>query len=182
MSPRPGRSHCPEAAALQPAGPHRSVQPGADPMSALTFHGRRWRAWAGSGLVALAALVGAVGPASAVLVTGPGGTADQGRRLVVAAPAVAVEQATLALIDGRIEAVDGAGRWLQLQGRQVGLHPDLLRLLGPGGPLPGGVRGLRPGQDIRFALEPDPAAGPPTLAAAAAAPRRIVLILLEARP
>ena len=55
--------------------------------------------------------------------------------------------------------------------------------LGPGGPLPGGVRGLRPGQDIRFALEPDPAAAPPaTRGAAAPLPRRIVLILLEARP
>ena len=141
--------------------------------------GHRWRAWAGLGLVAL---FGAAGPARAVLVTGPGGTAEQGRRLVVAAPAVAAEQPALALVSGRIEAVDGAGRWLQLQGQPVGLHPDNLRVLGPGGPLPGGVRGLRPGQAIRFALEPDPAAGPPARGAAAAAPRRIVLILLEALP
>ena len=146
-------------------------------MSRQAFHRRRWRAWAGFGL---AALVGAAGPAGAVLVTGPGGTAEQGRRLVVAAPALAAEQAALALIEGRIEAVDAAGRWLTLQGQPVGLHPDRLQVLGPGGPLPGGVRGLRPGQAIRFALEPDPA--PPTRGAEAAAPRRIVLILLEARP
>ena len=138
----------------------------------------RWRlARAGLGLVML---IGAAGPAGAVLVTGPGGTAEQGRRLVVAAPALAAEQAALALIEGRIEAVDAAGRWLKLQGQPVGLHPDRLQVLGPGGPLPGGLRGLRPGQAIRFALEPDPA--PPTRGAEAAAPRRIVLILLEARP
>ena len=146
-------------------------------MSRQAFHRRRWWAWAGFGL---AALVGAVGPAGAVLVTGPGGTAEQGRRLVVAEPALAAEQAALALVEGRIEAVDAAGHWLKLQGQPVGLHPDQLRVLGPGGPLPGGVRGLRPGQAIRFALEPDPA--PPTRGADAAAPRRIVLILLEARP
>ena len=151
-------------------------------MSRQPFYCRRWRAWAGLGLAALVGTVGAVGPAGAVLVTGPGGTAEQGRRLVVAAPAVAAEPPALALVEGRIEAVDAAGRWLQLQGQPVGLHPDQLRVLGPGGPLPGGVRGLRPGQAIRFALEPDPAAGPPTRGAAAAAPRRIVLILLEARP
>ena len=140
----------------------------------------RWRlAWAGR---CLAMLIGASGSAQAVLVTGPGGTAEQGRRLVVAAPAVAAEQAALALNEGRIEAVDGAGRWLKLQGQPVGLHPDQLRVLGPGGPLPGGVRGLRPGQAIRFALEPEPATGPPTRGADAAAPRRIVLILLEAWP
>ena len=151
-------------------------------MSRQLFYCRRWRAWAGLGLAALVGTVGAVGPASAVLVTGPGGTAEQGRRQVVAAPAVAAEQPALALLEGRIEAVDAAGRWLQLQGQPVGLHPDQLRVLGPGGPLPGGVRSLRPGQAIRFALEPDTAAGPPTRGAAAAAPRRIVLILLEARP
>ena len=137
------------------------------------------RAWAGLGL---AALLGAAGPAGAVLVTGPGGTAEQGRRLVLAAPAVAAEQPALALIEGRIEAVDGTGRWLQLQGQAVALHPDNLRVLGPGGPLPGGVRSLRPGQAIRFALEPDAAPVPATRNAAAPAPRRIVLILLGARP
>ena len=142
-------------------------------------HCRRRRAWAGLGL---AALLSAAGPAGAVLVTGPGGTAEQGRRLVLAAPAVAAEQPALALVEGRIEAVDGAGRWLQMQGQQVGLHPETLRVLGPGGPLPGGVRGLRAGQVIRFALEPDAAPAPPGRGAAAPAPRRIVLILLEAGP
>ena len=140
----------------------------------------RWRlAWAGR---SLAILIGVSGSAQAVLVTGPGGTAEQGRRLVAAASAVAAGQPALALVEGRIEAVDGAGRWLKLQGQPVGLHPDQLQVLGPGGPLPGGVRDLRPGQAIRFALEPDPAARPPTRGAAAAAPRRIVLILLEAGP
>ena len=138
-----------------------------------------WRAWAGLGL---AALLCAAGPAGAVLVTGPGGTAEQGRRLVLAAPAVAAEQPVLALVDGLIEAVDSAGRWLQLHGQPVALHPENLRVLGPGGPLPGGVRGLRPGQTIRFALEPEVAPVPATRNAAAPAPRRIVLILLEARP
>lgn len=148
-------------------------------MSNHPLRSRWWLAWAGLGL---AMLIGASGSAQAVLVTGPGGTAEQGRRLVVAAPALAAEQAALALIEGRIEAVDAAGRWLKLQGQPVGLHPDRLQVLGPGGPLPGGVRGLRPGQAIRFALEPDPATGPPTRGADAVAPRRIVLILLEARP
>ena len=136
----------------------------------------------------LAALLGAIGPAGAVLVSGPGGSAEQGRRLVLAAPAAAAEQPALALVDGRIEAVDAAGRWLQLQGQPVGLHPEQLRVLGPGGPLPGGLRSLRPGQAIRFALEPEAAAAPPARGAAgaagagAAAPRRIVLILLAGQP
>ena len=154
-------------------------------MSRQTLNCRRCPARAA---LSLAALLAAIGPAAAVRVSGPGGSAEPGRTPVLAAPAMAGEQPALALLDGRIEAVDAAGRWLQLQGQPVGLHPEQLRLLGPGGPLPGGLRGLRPGQAIRFALEPEPAAAPPARGAAgaagagAAAPRRIVLILLADRP
>lgn len=156
-------------------------------MSRQTLNCRRCPARAA---LSLAALLAAIGPAAAVRVSGPGGSAEPGRTPVLAAPAMAGEQPALALLDGRIEAVDAAGRWLQLQGQPVGLHPEQLRLLGPGGPLPGGLRGLRPGQAIRFALEPEPAAALPArgaagagaTAAGAAAPRRIVLILLADRP
>lgn len=156
-------------------------------MSRQTLYCRRCPARAA---LSLAALLAAIGPAAAVRVSGPGGSAEPGRTPVLAAPAMAGEQPALALLDGRIEAVDAAGRWLQLQGQPVGLHPEQLRLLGPGGPLPGGLRGLRPGQAIRFALEPEPAAALPArgaagagaTAAGAAAPRRIVLILLADRP
>ena len=160
-------------------------------MSRQTLYCRRCPARAALSLAALlAALLAAIGPAAAVRVSGPGGSAEPGRTPVLVAPAIAGEQPALALLDGRIEAVDAAGRWLQLQGQPVGLHPEQLRLLGPGGPLPGGLRGLRPGQAIRFALEPEPAAALPArgaagagaTAAGAAAPRRIVLILLADRP
>ena len=148
-------------------------------MSAALHAPRRWRPWAG---LAALAWAGACGTAMAVMVAGPGGTAEQGRRLVVAAPAAGAEQPTLTLIAGRIEAVDSAGRWLQLQGQQVALHPSALRVLGPQGPLARGVADLRPGQAIRFALEAPPVAASPAQAQAAAGPQRIVLILLEARP
>ena len=59
--------------------------------------------------LALAGLALLGGPAAAVVVAGPGGSAEQGRRLVVAAPVAGAEQPAPALLAGRIEAVEGAG-------------------------------------------------------------------------
>ena len=134
------------------------------------------------------------GLAAAVVVAGPGGSAEQGRRQVIAAPTVGADQPALALLAGRVEAVDSAGHWLQLQGQRVPLHPTALRLLDANGATAAaGLRALRPGQAIRFALEAEPAPPPsagasaPGLAGMAGPPvapllRRIVLIYLETRP
>ena len=151
-------------------------------MSAALQAPRRWRALAGLAMRALMLAGGACGPAAAVLVAGPGGSAEQGRRQVLAAPVAGAEQPAAALLAGRIEAVDSAGRWLQVQGQPLALHPTALRVLGPQGPLARGVADLRPGQAIRFALEPVPVSVSPAQALAAAGRQRIVLILLEARP
>lgn len=145
------------------------------------------RAWLGSLLVA-AALAGAAATAQAVLVTGPGGTAEQGRRLVLAAPVPGAQTTALALMAARIDAVDSVGQTLTLRGKPVPVHPTALKVLGPQGQALAGLRALRAGQPIRFALEAEPAAVPITPEAlvrppAAAPPeRRIVLIYLDALP
>ena len=119
--------------------------------------------------------------AQAVVLAGPGGTAEQGRRVVQAEPAPGTGQAGLVLVQARIEAVDPAGRWLRLQGQPVGLHPTALRIVGAGGLVVPGLQSLRPGLNIRFALAPEPAL-PAGQAPPAAMDRPIVLIYLEPRP
>ena len=134
-------------------------------------------------LLSLACLLAAVFSvaAQAVVLAGPGGTAEQGRRLVQAEPAPGAAQPALVLVQARIEAVDPAGRWLRLQGQTVALHPSALRIVGTGGVVVPGVQSLRPGQNIRFALAPEPAV-PAGQAPPSAPERPIVLIYLEPRP
>ena len=136
-------------------------------------------------LAALLGLAGLAGPAQAVVISGPGGSAEQGRRLVVAEPAAGARQPAPGLLAARIEAIDPAGQWLRLLGQQVPVHPTALRVLGASGPLAGGLPALRAGQAVRFALEPDsppPAAAQPGRPAPAAAPRRLILLILESQP
>ncbi len=137
----------------------------------------------------LAALAGTAG---AVAVAGPGGTAEQGRRLVLAAPAVGATAPTLDLVSARLEAVELGAGTVTVRGQLVPLHAAQLRVLGPGGQLLG-PRSLRAGQAVRLALEPDapllPAAdaSAPTSATSAVTPaassaapaRRIVLIYID---
>ena len=144
---------------------------------------------------ALAALLGTPS-AHAVLVTGPGGTAEQGRRLVLAAPVPGAQAQAMALVAARIDAVDAAGQTLTLRGKPVPVHPTALKVLGPQGQPLSGLRALRAGQPIRFALEAELPATPltsatqvtpasllrPSASAAAPAERRIVLIYLDAQP
>lgn len=126
------------------------------------------------------------GSAHAIAVAGPGGTADQGRRLVVTTPARGAAQPSLDLLPARLEAVDPAGLSVVVRGQKVPLHAERLRVLGAGGQVLG-VRALRAGQSVRLALEPTLPAGAATgasaasaTAAAAAAPaRRIVLIYID---
>lgn len=108
--------------------------------------------------------------AQAALVAGPGGTAEQGRRVVFAPPAAAAAASApaLDLMSARLEAVDAAAGRVVLQGRTVTLHPQALRVIGPGGQALAGASALAPGQQLRFALEPG-----------AAANRRIVLIFID---
>ena len=132
------------------------------------------------------------GTAQAAAVAGPGGTAQHGRRLVLAAPTLGAEAATLDLIEGRIEAVDAKAGVIMLAGKPVPLHPTQLRVVAPGGQPLAGVQALSPGMRVRFALEPElrgaalpgvagsASAGP--RASAAAPPRSIVLLYIDAQP
>ena len=158
---------------------------------------RLWAAWLGSARhaqavqgvavqgVALLGLALLCSPALAVVVTGPDGSAAQGRRWVAAEPAEGARQPAPGLLAGRVEAVDPAGQWLRLNGQQVPVHPRALRVLGPGGPVAGGLAALRTGQALRFALEPDAApaaAALPGQPVPALPPRRLILLILEAHP
>ena len=149
--------------------------------------GRR-AAPAACALALLALLATASTGARAVAVAGPGGTAEQGRRMVVAAPAPAASQPAIDLVAARLEAVDPVAGTVTLRGLRVPLHPQALRVLGNGGQVLG-VRSLRAGQQVRLALEP---AAPPMSTPAAAASqtavptantapveRRIVLIYID---
>jgi len=138
-------------------------------------------------LAAAVLLAVLAGPASAVAVAGPGGTAEQGRRLVVASPAPGATAATLDLVSARLEAVDLGANTITLRGQRVPLHATQLRVLGAAGQTLG-PRSLRAGQAVRLALEP--AAPPPAESASAnssaatgattsAPARRIVLIYID---
>lgn len=107
--------------------------------------------------------------AAAVLVAGPGGTAEQGRRSVVAAPPAGVASApALDLVPARLDAVDAAAGRVVVNSRPVPLDSARLRVIGPGGQRLAGVTSLAAGQQIRFALEPG-----------TAPVRRIVLIYID---
>jgi len=130
------------------------------------------------------------GSAQAIAVAGgePGATgrADKGSRTLVAAPAPGQDAPTLSLMAARIEAVDAEGRAITVRGKPVPLHPTQLRVLGPRGQPASGARALRPGMQVRFALEPEVAvaAAPASAARPGTAPaevpaRRIVLIYID---
>jgi hypothetical protein len=95
-----------------------------------------------------------------------------------------VNTPALDLVAARIDAVDATATSITVRGRPVPLHPTLLRVLGPGGKPLGGPRLLRAGMQVRFALEPEPAAPASaatarTGAAAEQPARRIVLIYVD---
>ncbi len=143
--------------------------------------GRRWLLrLLGAGWLACGA-----GGAAAVAVSGTDGTADQGRRTVIAAPANGVDAPVLTLVAARIDAVDLKAGTLTLKGLAVPLHPSALRILGSGGQSLGGPANLRAGMNVRVGLEPEAAvsaaAATPVPAASRGAPplRRIVLIYVD---
>lgn len=132
--------------------------------------------------LALALWLAAVaGPAAATAVAGPGGTAEQGRRLVPDAPAAAAPATSLDLFAARLDAVDPAGGTVTVRGQRVPLHPSQLRVLGQGGQVLG-PRSLRAGQAVRLALEPLAPPAPAASAATAAPARRVVLIYIDGSP
>ncbi len=148
----------------------------------------RCKGWTAAGMAC--ALLLSAGAVNAAAVAGPGGTAEQGRRQVTAAPTAGAVAATLELVAGRIEAVDSAVGTVTLRGEVLPVHPAL-KVLGPGGQALGGVRALQRGMVVRFAFEP-PAAAPvgadaatasrAAASAAARGARRIVLIYVDAAP
>lgn len=106
--------------------------------------------------------------ASAIAVNGPGGTVEQGRRTVVAAPAPGSDAPALELVSAVIETVSIERGQIAVSGREVKLHPGV-RIFRGG--QPAGASALRTGQHVRFALEPRKTK--------AGEPRRIVLIQIE---
>ena len=110
------------------------------------------------------------GPAQAAALAD--GKPDDSRRPVLAAPTAGADAATLDLASGRIDTVAADGSSIKLQGRVVPLHPSQLLVLAPGGQRYNNAVALRPGMQVRFALEPLPrssAAGRSTAAAGAVA-------------
>lgn len=130
-----------------------------------------------AGLLLGALLLGTCpGPAQAMAVAGPGGTAEQGRRLVLAEPAAPANAPALDLVSARLEAVDQAGGTVTVRGQRVPLHASMLRVLGSRGEVLS-LRNLRAGQAVRLALEP---VAPTAAASAAPAPvRRAILIYID---
>ncbi len=130
----------------------------------------------------LVAMLSLAQPAAATAVAGHGGTAEQGRRVVVAMPAPAAVAGSLDLVGTRIDAVDQAAGTITVRGQVVPLHAQQLRVLGQGGQVLS-QRSLRAGQLVRLALEPlQPAAAvaaASAVAASPAVPRRIVLIYID---
>ena len=130
--------------------------------------------WRGA-IVVLGALLG-LPSAQAVAVSGPGGTQAQARRVVPARPAeTGTAVAPLELVRGRIDAVNLASQQLTISGKPVGLVTEQLRVIGPGGHVAASASALRPGMQVRFALEPaskDPKE-------AREAKRRIVVIYID---
>lgn len=112
--------------------------------------------------------------AQAVMLAGPGGTAEQGRRMVLPTPGTpppAAAAPALDLVSARLDAVDSAAGRVVIRGQSVPLHPQALRVIGPGGQVLAGAGSLAAGQSVRFALEPSQ---PGT-----ARERRIVLIFID---
>ncbi|TXH37216.1 MAG: hypothetical protein E6Q92_10690 [Burkholderiaceae bacterium] len=129
-------------------------------------------------LVVLAGLLAALaGPAGAAAVAGPGGTAEQGRRLVLDAPVAGPPAGTLDLVAVRLEAVDLRAGTVTVRGQAVPLHATALRVLGRGGQVRG-PSGLRAGQAVRIAFDPAVQVRPASASAPAPA-RRIVLIHID---
>jgi hypothetical protein len=152
----------------------------------------------GTRLAGLAAglLAGLAGPAQAIAVAGDTGVGNNSnsapaRRFVPSAPAAGADAPALDLINARIDAVDAEARAITVRGKPLPLHPTRLRVVGPGGQTLSGARVLRPGMQVRFALEPEPRAGRVAAAGAAdpaggadalPAARPIVLIYIDSQP
>jgi len=116
------------------------------------------------------ALAGACALAQATAVSGPNGTAMQGRRSVVAAPVDGVNADRPELAQAVIEAVDLAQRQLRLRGKPVAVDANL-RVVQGGTLVSQGLRALRAGQHIRFALAPGDQPGRP-----------VVLVYIDQQP
>ncbi|OYV01939.1 MAG: hypothetical protein CFE45_02595 [Burkholderiales bacterium PBB5] len=116
------------------------------------------------------ALAAACALAQATAVSGPNGTAMQGRRTVVAAPVAGVNADRPELAQAVIEAVDLGQRQLRLRGKPVAVDANL-RVVQGGNLLSQGLRALRAGQHIRFALAPGDQPGRP-----------VVLVYIDQQP
>jgi len=121
--------------------------------------------------LALASVLTVAGTlAQATAVSGPAGTAMQGRRTVAAAPVAGVNDERPELAQAVIEAVDLANRQLRLRGKPVAVDPKL-RVVQGGTQLSQGLRALRAGQHIRFALAAGDEPGRP-----------VVLVYIDQQP
>ncbi len=120
------------------------------------------------GIVLVAALAMTHAGVSAIVVAGPGGVAEQGRRTAIAAPVSSGDTQTLELVNAVIETVSIERSQIVVSGREVGLHPNVRIFRGGQA---AGPAALHAGQHVRFALE--------SRKARAGEARRIVLIQIE---
>ncbi len=143
-----------------------------------------------TGLAQATAVAGDAGVSSGNSV-GVSSSSPPVRRFVPSAAAHGADAPTLDLVSARIDAVDAGARAITVRGKPLPLHPTRLRVVGPGGQALSGARALRPGMQVRFALEPEAPAGRATTAGAsqttagadaAPATRPIVLIYIDSQP
>lgn len=128
----------------------------------------------------------AASPAGAMAVTaGSSAAPEPVVRQLTAAPVAGAVAPSQSLVAARIEAVDAEAETLTVRGAASPVHATALRVVGPQGQALAGLRSLRPGMAIRFALEPEApqalsrAARPASPASAPPPVRRIVLIYIE---
>ena len=119
------------------------------------------------------------------------GSGTPARHYVPSAPAPGAEAPTLELVNARIDAIDVEARVITVRGKPLSLHPTRLQVVGPGGQALSGARALRPGMQVRFALEPEVRADRAAVAGssqasasadAVPANRPIVLIYIDNQP
>ena len=131
------------------------------------IHSLKIRSTLFGGLLCLGA--GLAAPAHAVTPIGAPARSAPGTAPSASPPAAAAVAPSLDLIGGTIAAVDPGRSTITIAGAALVLHPTQLRVFNADG----AVRGsgdLRPGAQIRFALEPG-----------VTEPRRVVLIYLDGR-
>lgn len=114
------------------------------------------------------ALVAGAQGCAAMVVAGPAGAPEPGRRSIVATPAPGTNAAAIEYVTAIVDSVSPDRRSIVVRGKPLALHPTQLQVFVGSQAATLGV--LRPGQTVRLALESS---------VAGADPRRVVVIHAE---